>query len=98
MNQKDIRAAGASRKKVVATAKRRERVYKGAVEPSVPFCEKGGTTAHMADFSVRKIGTEQSPFRRGGDGGIRTLDLCVANAALSQLSYTPAQLLPTLQL
>ena len=44
----------------------------------------------MADFSVRKIGTEQSPFRRGGDGGIRTLDLCVANAALSRLSYTPA--------
>lgn len=25
----------------------------------------------------------------GGDGGIRTHDLCVANAALSQLSYTP---------
>lgn len=54
MNQKDIRAAGASRKKVVATANRRERVYKGAVEPSVPFCEIGGTTAHVADFSVRK--------------------------------------------
>ena len=25
----------------------------------------------------------------GGDGGVRTHDLCVANAALSQLSYTP---------
>ena len=25
----------------------------------------------------------------GGDGGIRTLDLCVANASLSQLSYAP---------
>ena len=25
----------------------------------------------------------------GGDGGIRTHDLCDANAALSQLSYTP---------
>ena len=25
----------------------------------------------------------------GGPGGIRTLDLCVANAALSQLSYKP---------
>ena len=25
----------------------------------------------------------------GGDGGIRTLDLCVANAALSRLSYAP---------
>ena len=28
-----------------------------------------------------------APF--GGPGGIRTLDLCVANAALSQLSYGP---------
>ncbi len=27
----------------------------------------------------------------GGDGGIRTLDLCVANASLSQLSYAPVQ-------
>ena len=24
-----------------------------------------------------------------GDGGTRTLDLCVANASLSQLSYAP---------
>ncbi len=28
-------------------------------------------------------------FKFGGPGGIRTLDLCVANAALSQLSYEP---------
>ena len=27
----------------------------------------------------------------GGPGGIRTHDLCVANAALSQLSYKPKQ-------
>ena len=27
----------------------------------------------------------------GGPGGIRTHDLCVANAALSQLSYKPEQ-------
>ena len=33
-----------------------------------------------------------------GDGGIRTLDLCVANAALSQLSYTPILLHDTYQL
>ena len=26
----------------------------------------------------------------GGDNGIRTRDLCVANATLSQLSYVPA--------
>ena len=28
-------------------------------------------------------------FQNGGPEGIRTLDLCVANAALSQLSYGP---------
>lgn len=28
----------------------------------------------------------------GGDDGIRTHDLCVANAALSQLSYIPMML------
>lgn len=36
-----IRAAGASHKKVVATANRCERVYKRAGKLSVPFCEKG---------------------------------------------------------
>lgn len=30
-----------------------------------------------------------SPIRNGGDNGIRTRDLCNANAALSHLSYTP---------
>ena len=35
-----------TRKKVIATAKRRERACKRAVEPSVSFCEKGGMTAH----------------------------------------------------
>lgn len=28
----------------------------------------------------------------GGDEGDRTPDLCIANAALSQLSYTPNQI------
>ena len=31
------------------------------------------------------------PFVLCGPGGIRTHDLCVANAALSQLSYTPGR-------
>ena len=31
-------------------------------------------------------------FRIGGPEGDRTLDLCVANAALSQLSYKPKTL------
>ena len=36
-----------------------------------------------------KRGAGGSSFHIGGDGGIRTHDLRVANAALSQLSYTP---------
>ncbi len=34
----------------------------------------------------------------GGREGIRTLDLSVANAALSQLSYAPTPLAATLQI
>ncbi len=37
--------------------------------------------------SVCTIHTHGSKF--GGDEGDRTPDLCIANAALSQLSYTP---------
>ena len=51
-NHRDIRAAGASRKKVVATVSRCERVYKRTGELSVPFCERGGTTARVTDFSA----------------------------------------------
>jgi hypothetical protein len=39
---------------------------------------------------------QEEPFdssTTGGREGIRTLDLSVANAALSQLSYAPIQLL-----
>ena len=32
-------------------------------------------------------------FSNGGPEGVRTLGLCVANAALSQLSYEPKSLL-----
>ena len=59
----------------------------------MPFCERGGMTARVTDFSHRKIGTEQSPFRRGGDMGIRTPDLLHAKQPLSQLSYTPVKYL-----
>lgn len=31
----------------------------------------------------------RSNFRRNGDEGVRTPDLCIANAPLSQLSYVP---------
>ena len=46
-----------SRKKVVATASRRECVYKRTGEPSVPFYEKGGTAKQVTDFFHKKIGT-----------------------------------------
>lgn len=36
-----------------------------------------------------KISEVLLPRFFGGDGGVRTLDLCVANAALYQLSYAP---------
>ena len=39
-NRRNIRAAGASRKKVVATVSRCERVYKRTGEPSVPFAKE----------------------------------------------------------
>ena len=37
----------------------------------------------------RQFSFGELPFLFGGDGEDRTLDLCVANAALSQLSYAP---------
>ena len=47
-----ICAAGAARKKVVAAVSRCERACKRTGEPSVPFCDKGGTTARVTDFSA----------------------------------------------
>ena len=41
-----------TRKKVVATASRCEGVYNRTGKPSVPFCEKGGTTERVTDFSL----------------------------------------------
>ena len=38
----DAGGRGATRKKLVATGSRRERVYKRTGEPSVTFCERGG--------------------------------------------------------
>ena len=44
-----------TRKKVVATVSRHERACKRIGEPSVPFCERGGMTERMTDFSAKKI-------------------------------------------
>ena len=38
---------------------------------------------------VKKILGRIAPENDGGDNETRTRDLCVANASLSQLSYTP---------
>ena len=46
-----------SRKKVVATATRRECVYNRTGMPSEPFYEKGGTVKQVTDFLHKKIGT-----------------------------------------
>ena len=39
-----------TRKKLVATVKRCERVYKRTDEPSELFCERGGTVQRVIDF------------------------------------------------
>lgn len=52
--------------------------------------------ARSDDAADGDIGTKKDRIRcfeydpRYGDNGIRTRDLCVANATLSQLSYVPA--------
>ena len=54
-----------------------------STRPMRPFVEykfQSRKTAHMRGFFVDRI---------GGAEGDRTLDLCIANAALSQLSYRP---------
>ncbi len=45
--------------------------------------EAGGVTRPL------EVGRQQSGLRIAGDRGIRTPDLCDANAALSLLSYIP---------
>ena len=52
--------------------------------------------ARSADVEGRNMGIKKDRIRcfeydpLYGDNGIRTRDLCVANATLSQLSYVPA--------
>ena len=56
-----------------------------------------GTRTHLAalryesmhSFLTRKRPTAGALILHGGDEGIRTLGLCLAKAALSQLSYIP---------
>ena len=77
-----------SRKKVVATASRRECGYKRTGEPSVPFYEKGGTAKQVTDFFHKKNRNKRNLFRRGACDGTRTCDLRITNALHYQLCYT----------
>src|SRR5215470_4239340 len=54
-----------------------------------------GTLGSRAAAGKGANGTASGPPVRGGDGGVeggRTPDLCIANAALYQLSYDPARI------
>ena len=57
-----------------------------------PLIQDTGSRLQMGNTSVTGVAQYTQPsedFRFGGDDGIRTHGLCVANAPLSQLSYIP---------
>ena len=58
-----------TRKKLVATANRRDGVYNRTGKPSVTFCERGGARKRADVFLAKKNGAKQALLRRGGDGG-----------------------------
>ena len=58
----------------------------------VHLCAETTEKPNFKRFRAQKKSTvilSELRWTYGGPGGIRTLDLCVANAALSQLSYGP---------
>ena len=54
-----------------------------------PLSYRGGMGRWLWRMAAQRARPYVNGVRRGGDGGIRTPDLCIANAALSQLSYSP---------
>ena len=66
-----------SRKKAVATASRRECVYKRTGKPSEPFYEKGGTVKQVTDFFHKKIGTSETCSDVVGTIGLEPMTLCL---------------------
>ena len=81
-----------TRKKLVATANRREGVYNRTGEPSVTFATEEEQQRECALTFVKK--SEQaihSLLRRGRDDKIRTCGLCVPNAALYQTEPHPVK-------
>ena len=68
LSKKDTRRRRRSREKVAVRPRRDERACKRIADANLPFHEKGGTTARVIDFFLkRKIGTEQNPSRCGED-------------------------------
>ncbi len=75
-----------------------------AVSPSPPSSELVSPSGDTRTHAPAALGLSVPPgppkenlptgggFSFGGPGGIRTHDLCVANAALSQLSYKPKRM------
>ena len=82
-----------TRKRVVATASRREGVYNRTGEPSVPFCGKGGARERADGFffavGKKEAGAKRTLLRRGRSGGIRTHGIMLPKHARYQLRYTP---------
>ena len=68
---------------------RRDSLFCGkatAVEKTIQVFSKRRLSS---PFQKKNIGRKSARYFFGGPGGTRTLDLCVANAPLSQLSYEP---------
>ena len=86
--QKDTIRRRRTRKKLAASRSVVSALASEQQRRSVTFCgeeEWQSGTKNPQPFGWG-FWMERSPFRRGGDKGIRTPDLCDANAALYQLS------------
>lgn len=72
-----------TRKKLVATANRRDGVYNRTGKPSVTFCERGGARKRSDVFLAKKNGAKQALLRRGGEMGIRTPEAALTAYTIS---------------
>ena len=72
-----------TRKKLVATAIRRDGVYNRTGEPIVTFCERGRARKWADVFLAKKNGAKQALLRRGGEMGIRTPEAALTAYTIS---------------
>ena len=63
--KKDAMRQRRTRKRLVATGRRREGVYNRTGEPNVTFGERGETVERMTDFYKLKNRNERNSFRSG---------------------------------